>query len=128
MRESCCVIANMEYKPQHRRRSSGVERTLGKGEAVSSILTGGTISPEDTLETRFGNFSEFQTAETLLKILVLGSVLQWLRATGWKHLAFTVRETVRDCFFYAATHRAIAPMATPLYSPRKDMQSFASGV
>ena len=27
------------------RRSSGVERTLGKGEAVSSILTGGTIFP-----------------------------------------------------------------------------------
>ena len=28
-----------------RRRSSGVERALGKGEAVSSILTGGTTFP-----------------------------------------------------------------------------------
>ena len=30
-------------QPSRCRRSSGVERTLGKGEAVSSILTGGTI-------------------------------------------------------------------------------------
>ena len=32
------------------RRSSGVERTIGNGEADSSILSGGTILPNDLAE------------------------------------------------------------------------------
>ena len=34
------------------RRSSGVERTLGKGEVVSSILTGGTSFLSEIYEAR----------------------------------------------------------------------------
>ena len=34
------------------RRSSGVERTLGKGEVVSSILTGGTSFPYEIYKAR----------------------------------------------------------------------------
>ena len=34
------------------RRSSGVERTLGKGEVVSSILTGGTSLPYENYKAK----------------------------------------------------------------------------
>ncbi len=48
------------FREYRRRRSSGVERALGKGEAVSSILTGGTIYFNDLDHSAFHQLEHFR--------------------------------------------------------------------
>ncbi len=47
------------FRQHRRRRSSGVERALGKGEAVSSILTGGTIVFNDLDHSAFHQLTRY---------------------------------------------------------------------
>ena len=69
-------------------RSSVVEHSLGKGEAVSSILTGSTITSLKTLKTRFARASRSSS-----KTNRNGIKLSQLRGEAWGGVPATFRST-----------------------------------